>query len=71
MDKVLYQKALRLLPTYETWKKLLDKDWVYDMQYKTADITQEISRLYEAKELYLELIKLCEDCGGTKKKCSC
>jgi hypothetical protein len=71
MDKVLYQKALRLLPTYETWKKLLDKDWVYDMQYKTADVTQEISRLYEAKELYLELIKLCEDCGDTKKKCSC
>jgi hypothetical protein len=34
LDKVLYQKALRLLPTYEIWKKLLDKDWVYDMQYK-------------------------------------
>lgn len=71
MDKVLYQRALRLLPTYETWKKLLDKDWVYEMQYRTADVTGEISRLYEAQELYLELSKLCEDCGDSKKKCSC
>ncbi len=73
MDKVLYQKALRLLPTYETWKKLLDKDWVYDMQYKTTDIAGKIApELYDAEELYLELKNLCVDCGdSTTKKCKC
>lgn len=71
LDKVLYQKALRLLPTYETWKKLLDKDWVYDMQYKSTDVDEEISRLYDAQELYLELIKLCDECSTSTKGCGC
>jgi len=71
LDKVLYQKALRLLPTYETWKKLLDKDWVYDMQYKSTDVSGELARLYDAEELYSELIKLCEECQSSTKKCNC
>lgn len=71
LDKVLYQKALRLLPTYEVWKKLLDKDWVYDMQYKTSDISGELERLYDAEELYLELIKLCDECKTSKNNCGC
>lgn len=71
LDKVLYQKALRLLPTYELWKKLLDKDWVYDMQYKTTDISGEIARLYDAEELYLELTKLCDECATSNKNCGC
>jgi hypothetical protein len=72
MDKVLYQKALRLLPTYETWKKLLDKDWIYDMQYKSTDAAGELAKLYDAQELYLELKNLCVDCGtSSTKKCNC
>jgi hypothetical protein len=71
LDKVLYQKALRLLPTYETWKKLLDKDWVYDMQYKSTDISGELARIYDAQELYLELIKLCDECSTSTKGCGC
>ena len=71
LDKVLYQKALRLLPTYELWKKLLDKDWVYDMQYASTDVSGELARLYDAEELYAELSKLCVECGDTTKKCNC
>jgi hypothetical protein len=71
LDKVLYQKALRLLPTYETWKKLLDKDWVYDMQYKNTDVDGELARIYDAQELYLELIKLCDECSTSTKGCGC
>jgi hypothetical protein len=71
MDKVLYQKALRLLSVYETWKKLLDKDWVYNIQYASTDIDNELSRIYDAEELYKELIKFCDDCGDTPKKCNC
>lgn len=70
-DKDLYQKAMRMLPLYETWKKLLDKDGVYDMQYKTTDVAGELARIYDAQELYLELSKLCEDCGDIQKKCGC
>jgi len=70
-DKDLYQKAMRMLPLYETWKKLLDKDGVYDMQYKTTDLAGELARIYDAQELYLELSKLCEDCGDIQKKCGC
>ena len=72
MDKVLYQKALRLLPVYETWKKLLDKDWVYDVQYKTTDIGGGLEALYDAEELYQELKKLCVECESTtSKNCGC
>lgn len=71
MDKVLYQKAIRLLSIYETWKKLLDKDWVYSIQYASTDIDGELARIYDAQELYTELIKFCEDCGDTTKKCNC
>jgi len=71
MDKVLYQKALRLLPVYETWKKLLDKDWVYDVQYKSTDVDNYLSALYDAEELYQELKNLCADCGDTSKNCGC
>jgi hypothetical protein len=72
MDKVLYQKALRLIPIYETWKKLLDKDWVYDMQYLSTDIDNELARIYDAQELYAEIKKLCADCGSSSgKKCNC
>jgi hypothetical protein len=70
-NKDLYQKAMRMLPLYETWKKLLDKDGVYDMQYKTTDLAGELARIYDAQELYLELSKLCEDCGDIQKKCGC
>jgi hypothetical protein len=71
LDKVLYQKALRLIPIYETWKKLLDKDWVYDIQYTTTDIAGELSKIYDAQELYLELKNLCAQCNDDPKKCSC
>jgi hypothetical protein len=71
MDKVLYQKALRLLSVYETWKKLLDKDWVYNIQYASTDIDKELSRIYDTEELYKELIKFCDDCGDSPKKCNC
>jgi hypothetical protein len=70
-NKDLYQKAMRMLPLYETWKKLLDKDGVYNMQYKTTDIAGELARIYDAQELYLELSKLCESCGNISKKCGC
>ena len=70
-NKDLYQKAMRMLPLYETWKKLLDKDGVYDIQYKTTDINGELARIYDAQELYLELSKLCESCGDIQKKCGC
>lgn len=70
-NKDLYQKAMRMLPLYETWKKLLDKDGVYDMQYKTTDLAGELARIYDAQELYLELSKLCENCGDISKKCGC
>jgi hypothetical protein len=69
-DNILYQKALRLIPIYETWKKLLDKDGVYDIQYLTTDISGELARIYDATELYLELKKLCDACTTTKK-CNC
>ena len=72
MDKALYQKALRLIPIYETWKKLLDKDNVYDMQYLSTDANGELAQLYDAQELYEEIRKLCADCGdSTSKKCNC
>jgi hypothetical protein len=71
LDKVLYQKALRLIPIYETWKKLLDKDWVYDIQYRTTDIAEELTKIYDAQELYLELKNLCTQCNDDPKKCSC
>ena len=31
------------------------KDWVYDIQYTTTDIAGELSKIYDAQELYLEL----------------
>ena len=71
LDKVLYQKALRLIPVYETWKKLLDKNWVYDIQYITTDIQGELNKIYDAQELYLELKNLCTQCNDDPKKCSC
>ena len=72
MDKALYQKAIRLIPIYETWKKLLDKDWVYDMQYLSTDASGELAQLYDAQELYAEIGKLCADCGGSAtKRCKC
>jgi hypothetical protein len=72
LDKVLYQKALRLIPVYETWKKILDKDWVYDVQYQSTDINEGLQALYDAEELYAELKSLCADCGdSTYKKCGC
>jgi hypothetical protein len=72
MDKALYQKALRLIPVYETWKKLLDKDWVYDVQYQSTDVNNYLSALYDAEELYLELKNLCADCENVlSKKCGC
>jgi hypothetical protein len=73
LDKVLYQKALRLIPIYETWKKLLDKDWVYDIQYQSTDIDGSLAAIYDADELYAELKLLCEECtnGSGNKKCNC
>lgn len=71
LDKVLYQKALRLLPTYELWKKLLDKNWVYDVQYKTSDMSGELEALYDAQELYQNLKELCVECENTSKNCGC
>ena len=73
LDKVLYQKALRLIPIYETWKKLLDKDGVYDIQYLTTDVDKNLEEIYSADELYAELKLLCDQCTnevGTKK-CNC
>jgi hypothetical protein len=71
MDKVLYQKALRLISVYETWKKLLDKNWVYDMQYQNTDIDGNLSAIYDAEELYAELLKICDSCNTPDKKCRC
>jgi hypothetical protein len=73
LDKVLYQKALRLIPIYETWKKLLDKDWVYEIQYQTTDIDGSLAAIYDADELYAELKLLCEECtnDSKSKKCNC
>lgn len=73
LDKVLYQKALRLIPIYETWKKLLDKDGVYEIQYLTTDPDSSLEAIYDADELYAELKLLCDQCtseGGTKG-CKC
>jgi len=73
LDKVLYQKALRLIPIYETWKKLLDKDGVYEIQYLTTDADSSLEAIYDADELYAELKLLCDQCtseGGTKG-CNC
>lgn len=73
LDKVLYQKALRLIPIYETWKKLLDKDGVYDIQYLTTDVDKNLEAIYSADELYAELKLLCEECANDSgnKKCNC
>lgn len=71
LDKVLYQKALRLIPIYETWKKLLDKDWVYEIQYQSTDPNQSLAALYDAEELYLELKDLCDNCTYSSEKCNC
>lgn len=71
MDKVLYQKALRLIPLYETWKKLLDKDWVYEIQYQSTDIDKNLSAIYDANELYEELKNLCSNCESSSSKCNC
>ena len=72
LDKVLYQKALRLIPIYETWKKLLDKDWVYDIQYTTTDIDSALAAIYDANELYAEIKLLCDGCADQGiKKCNC
>jgi hypothetical protein len=72
MDKVLYQKALRLIPIYETWKKLLDKDNVYDIQYLSTDANGQLAQLYDAQELYEEIKKLCSGCeDSSNKKCNC
>jgi hypothetical protein len=35
------------------------------------NIANEISRLYDAEELYLELTKLCNECATSKKNCKC
>ena len=71
LDKVLYQKALRILPIYETWKKLLDKDWVYEIQYLNSDIDGNLAAVYDAIELYQELRNLCETCTMDSERCSC
>ena len=71
LDKVLYQKALRLIPIYETWKKLLDKDWIYEIQYLSTDIDKNLSAIYDAQELYAEIRNLCEDCTDSPSKCNC
>lgn len=73
LDKVLYQKALRLIPIYETWKKLLDKDWVYEIQYQSTDIDGSLEAIYDADELYAELKLLCDQCTseGETKGCKC
>jgi|694.fasta_scaffold07897_7 hypothetical protein len=71
LDKVLYQKALRLIPIYETWKKLLDRDWVYEIQYQSTDVAGSLIAIYDAEELYLELKDLCESCDYKSEKCNC
>ena len=71
LDKVLYQKALRILPVYETWKKLLDRDWVYEIQYQSTDVAGSLVAIYDAEELYLELKDLCDSCDYKSEKCKC
>jgi len=71
LDKVLYQKALRLIPIYETWKKLLDRDWVYEIQYQSTDVAGSLIAIYDAEELYLELKDLCDSCDYKSEKCKC
>ncbi len=71
LDKVLYQKALRLIPVYETWKKLLDRDWVYEIQYQSTDVAGSLAAIYDADELYLELKDLCDSCDYKSEKCNC
>jgi hypothetical protein len=71
MDKVLYQKALRLISIYETWKKLLDKDNVYSIQYTTTDQSDFLASLYDVNELYTEIMLLCEGCTDSQKPCGC
>lgn len=71
LDKVLYQKALRLIPIYETWKKLLDRDWVYEIQYQSTDVAGSLAAIYDADELYLELKDLCDSCDYKSEKCNC
>lgn len=70
MDKVLYQKALRLIPIYETWKKLLDKDNIYSIQYTSTDQSNLLADIYNSEELYKEIKILCDACS-TSKKCNC
>jgi len=67
----LFQKATRLIAIYETWKKLLDKDGVYHLQYDNVDIDGELARIYDASELYLHLKDLCHECTTTTKGCNC
>lgn len=71
LDKVLYQKALRILPVYETWKKLLDRDWVYEIQYQSTDVASSLVAIYDAEELYIELKALCDNCDYSSDKCKC
>jgi hypothetical protein len=71
LDKVLYQKALRIIPIYETWKKLLDRDWVYEIQYQSTDPDKNLTAIYDAYELYLELKDLCASCEYDSDKCKC
>lgn len=71
LDKVLYQKALRLIPIYETWKKLLDRDWVYEIQYQSTDVAGSLAAIYDAEELYIELKDLCDNCNYKSEKCNC
>lgn len=71
LDKVLYQKALRILPVYETWKKLLDRDWVYEIQYQSTDVAGSLVAIYDAEELYAELKDLCDNCDYSSEKCKC
>jgi hypothetical protein len=70
-DKNLQDLTLRILPVYETWKKLLDKDGVYEIQYASTDINGELARIYDAQELYLELKNLCHGCNSKKSGCGC
>jgi hypothetical protein len=71
MDKALYSKAIRLISIYETWKKLLDKDNIYSIQYASTDQSNMLSNIYDVKELYNEIMNLCEDCGNSQKPCGC
>lgn len=70
-SSILYKKATRIIPIYETWKKLLDKDGVYYIQYSSTDIDGELARIYDASELYLELKKLCDECNSKKSRKCC